>query len=78
MMLKFTANLSLLFTEAELIDRFKAAKQHGFNGVEIQFPYSLSAESIRTALEENGLQLSCSPRRGWHPPNVRTSSGRCN
>jgi len=56
-MLKFTANLSLLFSEAALIDRFKAAKQQGFNGVEIQFPYSLSAESIRTALQENELQL---------------------
>jgi len=56
-MLKFTANLSLLFTEAALIDRFKAAKQQGFNGVEIQFPYSLSAESICHVLEENDLQL---------------------
>lgn len=56
-MLKFTANLSLLFTELELIDRCKAAKQHGFKGVEIQFPYHLSAETIRIALDENDLQL---------------------
>ncbi|MDD1613730.1 MAG: hydroxypyruvate isomerase, partial [Methylococcaceae bacterium] len=39
-MLNFTANLSLLFTEVELINRFKAAKQRGFDAVEIQFPYS--------------------------------------
>lgn len=56
-MLRFSANLSLLFTEAELIDRFSAARQHGFDAVEIQFPYTLSAESIRQALIEHRLQL---------------------
>lgn len=56
-MLNFTANLSLLFTEVDLIDRFKAAKQQGFDAVEIQFPYSLSAETLRTILEEQQLKL---------------------
>jgi len=56
-MLKFTANLSLLFTELDLIDRFKAAKQAGFNAVEIQFPYALPAEQIKQALVENQLKL---------------------
>lgn len=56
-MLKFTANLSLLFTELNLIDRFKAAKQAGFNAVEIQFPYALSAELIKQTLVENDLKL---------------------
>lgn len=56
-MLKFTANLSLLFTEVELIDRFKAAKQQGFDAVEIQFPYSLSAETLRNTLDEQQLKL---------------------
>lgn len=56
-MLKFTANLSLLFTEVELIDRFKAARQQGFDAVEIQFPYSLSAETLRDALDEQQLKL---------------------
>ena len=57
MMLNFTANLSLLFTEVELIDRFKAAKQQGFDAVEIQFPYSLSAEILKNTLEEQQLKL---------------------
>jgi hydroxypyruvate isomerase len=56
-MLRFTANLSLLFTEVELINRFKAAKQHGFNAVEIQFPYNLSAETLHNILELQQLKL---------------------
>ena len=56
-MLNFTANLSLLFTEVELINRFKAAKQKGFDAVEMQFPYSLSSETLKNALEEEQLKL---------------------
>ena len=56
-MLKFTANLSLLFTEVELIDRFKAARQQGFDAVEIQFPYSLSAETLHDTLDKQQLKL---------------------
>lgn len=56
-MLKFAANLSLLFTELELIDRFQAARQHGFSAVEMQFPYSLSPETIQSILQETGLKL---------------------
>lgn len=56
-MLKFTANLSLLFTEVTLIDRFKAAKQHSFEAVEIQFPYELSAETLQLMLQDTGLKL---------------------
>jgi hydroxypyruvate isomerase len=56
-MLKLTANLSLLFTEVELIDRFKAAKQAGFNAIEIQFPYELSASAIKDKLDEYDLKL---------------------
>ncbi|MFI3188510.1 hydroxypyruvate isomerase [Crenothrix sp. D3] len=57
MKLKFTANLSLLFTELDLIDRFAAAKQHGFTAVEIQFPYELSAETLQQVLQNNDLKL---------------------
>ena len=56
-MLKFTANLSLLFTEVELIKRFNAAKQLGFDDVEIQFPYSLIAKTLKNALEDVQLKL---------------------
>lgn len=56
-MLRFAANLSLLFTELSLPERFQAAKKHGFNAVEIQFPYTLPAEQIRDLLDQQQLQL---------------------
>ena len=54
---RFAANLSLLFNEVELIHRFHAAGEYGFQAVEIQFPYVLEAEVIRDLLEENRLKL---------------------
>ncbi len=56
-MLRFTANLSLLFTELPLLQRFQAAKRHGFEAVEIQFPYELPAEHILAELQRNDLKL---------------------
>jgi len=56
-MLRFSANLSMLFTELPLLQRFRAAKQHGFDAVEIQFPYELSSEQIYDALQKYGLKL---------------------
>jgi hydroxypyruvate isomerase len=55
--MKFSANLSMLFTEMTLIERFQAAKNCGFDTVEIQFPYELSAETIRQELKKHQLQL---------------------
>jgi len=56
-MLRFSANLSLLFTELPLLQRFEAAKQQGFEAVEIQFPYELSAEQILEQLQRHALKL---------------------
>ena len=56
-MLDFSANLSLLFVEEELKHRFKAAKQQGFDAIEIQFPYVLQPETLRNLLVENDLKL---------------------
>ena len=56
-MLRFSANLSLLFTEMPLLQRFKAANECGFRSVEIQFPYDVSAEEIKEKLEKNDLEL---------------------
>lgn len=55
--MKFTANLSMLFTEFDWPDRFKAARQCGFDAVEIQFPYGESPESLHRLLFENDLKL---------------------
>jgi hydroxypyruvate isomerase len=56
-MLRFSANLSLLFSEYPFFERFALAKQHGFTAVEIQFPYTYPAEQIQAALAENQLKL---------------------
>ena len=36
---RFCANLSMLFTELPLLERFGVARAAGFEGVEILFPY---------------------------------------
>jgi len=56
-MLQFSLNLSLLFTEKPLIERFEAARSAGFDAVEIQFPYSLSIEQIKQQLTQHRLKL---------------------
>ena len=56
-MLQFSCNLSLLFTEYPLIERFQAARQAGFNAVEIQFPYELTISEIQQQLERHRLKL---------------------
>ncbi len=53
----FSANVSLLFTELPLIDRFRAAKQHGFDAVEIQFPYETPARDLKVAIDQAGMEL---------------------
>ena len=54
---KFSANLTMLFTEVPLLERFGRAAAAGFRAVEVQFPYELPAEAIRAELERNGLML---------------------
>jgi len=41
-MIKLAVNLSMIFTEAPLIERFALARAQGFDHVEIQFPYENS------------------------------------
>lgn len=55
--LNFCANLSLLFTEHPLIERFAAARAAGFTAVEIQFPYECSIEELQAAKNRNSLEL---------------------
>ncbi|MEB3754952.1 hydroxypyruvate isomerase family protein [Acinetobacter sp. MD2(2019)] len=56
-MIQLAVNLSMIFTEVPLIERFALAKKHGFDHVEIQFPYELSIEQIREQLERYSLNL---------------------
>mgnify|MGYP006189850935 CR=1 FL=1 len=56
-MSQLAVNLSLIFTEVPLIERFALARQYGFQHVEIQFPYELSIHQIREQLEQHHLSL---------------------
>lgn len=55
-MIRLAANLSMLFTEHDFLDRFAAAADAGFRGVEYLFPYAHAPETLRAALDENGLE----------------------
>jgi hydroxypyruvate isomerase len=48
-MLKIAANISLLFREVPVLERFRAARVAGFEGVEMQFPYAYSADDLARA-----------------------------
>lgn len=56
-MLKLAVNLSMIFTEVSLLERFALARQHGFDHVEIQFPYELSIAQIQEQLDRHQLSL---------------------
>ncbi len=54
---RISANLSMLFNEVALPERFRAASKHGFSAVEIQFPYSHRPALLRECLREHDLRL---------------------
>ena len=52
---RFAANLSMLYNEHDFLDRFTAAAQDGFQGVESLFPYAYDAHELRQRLNDNNL-----------------------
>jgi hydroxypyruvate isomerase len=52
---KLAANLSLMFTEVNFLDRFAAAAAAGFDGVEFLFPYDFAPAEIAARLKQHGL-----------------------
>ena len=53
---KFAANLSMLFTEHDFLDRFAAASNAGFSGVEYLFPYEYPLAELISRLTRYGLK----------------------
>ena len=49
------ANLSMLFTEVDFLDRFNAAAKNSFTGVEYLFPYDFAASDIKQRLDDHQL-----------------------
>ena len=61
---KFCANLSLLFKEYPMNERFERAAAAGFDAVEILFPYDQPAREIRDQITLHDLDLvliNCPP-----------------
>lgn len=56
-MAKLAANLTMLFNEVDFLDRFAAAADAGFKGVEFLFPYAFKPEQIAEKLETHRLEL---------------------
>ena len=54
-MTKLAANLTMMFTEVDFLDRFDAAARAGFKGVEYLFPYDFPKDAIAERLQRNGL-----------------------
>lgn len=54
-MLKFAANLSMMFNEVAFSERFQRAAAAGFGGVEYLFPYEMPADDIAALLERHDL-----------------------
>jgi hydroxypyruvate isomerase len=52
---KFCANLTMLYNEADFLDRFEAAAKSGFKGVEYLFPYAYPAAQLRERLDKHKL-----------------------
>jgi hydroxypyruvate isomerase len=54
-MSKLAANLTLLFGEVDFLERFKAAADAGFRGVEFLFPYAYDAQALKQRLRDHKL-----------------------
>lgn len=52
---RFSANVSMLFTEVPFLDRFSAAADAGFAGVECQFPYHLDSNEVADKVAMAGV-----------------------
>jgi hydroxypyruvate isomerase len=54
---RFAANLSMLWPELDIYDRFKAAAQAGFSRIEILFVHALDPDRVEHLLREFDLEL---------------------
>ncbi len=54
---KFAANLTTMFNELDVPERFPAASQSGFTAVEFLYPYAWSSDEVKGWLDAAGLQM---------------------
>jgi hydroxypyruvate isomerase len=53
---RFSANLTMLFTEVDFMERFEMSAKAGFKAVEYMFPYPFDAQDLADALKRNNLK----------------------
>jgi hydroxypyruvate isomerase len=53
---RFSANLTMLFTETDFPGRFERAARAGFKAIEYMFPYAFDVDMLKERLQSNGLQ----------------------
>lgn len=58
MNLHYAANLSMLWPDRPMLERFDAAAAAGFTRVEMLFPQQLDREVLLSALDRNGLTMT--------------------
>ncbi|MCL4496431.1 MAG: hydroxypyruvate isomerase [Firmicutes bacterium] len=56
-MIRYAANLSLLYPDRPFLERFAAARASGFSAVEFMFPYAAGLDAVEEALTDHQLQL---------------------
>jgi hydroxypyruvate isomerase len=54
---RYSANISIMFTELPFLERFAAAKAAGFEAVEFWFPYEHSKPDLKRIIDGEGLTL---------------------
>lgn len=57
-MIKLAANLSMMFQDLPFLDRFDAAAEAGFSGVEFMFPYDHGAGEVAERARRCGLEIA--------------------
>jgi hydroxypyruvate isomerase len=55
-MLRFTANLTMLFNEVGFLERFALAAAAGFKGAEFKDPFAHRKEDVLAAVRDSGLE----------------------
>ena len=74
---RFAANLSMLFTEQDFMDRFAAAAQAGFSGVEYLFPYDFPCRADQGSAGCQQADPCCSTCRPVTGPAASVASPSC-
>ena len=66
--MNFAANLTMLFTEYDFLDRFEKAYKYNFKAVEYLFPYDYNPEQLKNLLNEFNLKqaLHNLPAGDWN------------